>query len=230
VNLQKLGRQLRREATASPKKTMVLGVLVLVAAWFWAPLIWGWTNGDDDSASAAAVASSASVAPLAATATQPAPSPVPPTTAQATVSERPRHPWQKLVEWMEADSRTLAATVVSDRRDPFHPPKTAVVQQESEEPSLPEPEQDVADVAPADVGLVLSSTIVGAHRRTARINGKGYEEGNTIEREKNGVVIRFQLTEIYPRRVVLTRNGKRFDLKIPSRVSPEEVQMLGKAD
>ena len=46
MNLNKLARQLRREAMANPKKAAVLGLLLLVALYFWGPLVWGRVAGD----------------------------------------------------------------------------------------------------------------------------------------------------------------------------------------
>jgi hypothetical protein len=40
VKLDKLVKQLRRDATANPKKTALLGVMALVALYFWGPLLW----------------------------------------------------------------------------------------------------------------------------------------------------------------------------------------------
>ncbi|MBW3598852.1 MAG: hypothetical protein KY475_16450, partial [Planctomycetes bacterium] len=43
--MEKLLRRLRRELTRNPKQSAVLGIGLLVAAYFWAPLAAGWLPG-----------------------------------------------------------------------------------------------------------------------------------------------------------------------------------------
>src|SRR5688572_4841121 len=45
-------KRLQREVLGNPKKAFLLGLLCLVAAYFWAPLVAGWFKGDDVSAAA----------------------------------------------------------------------------------------------------------------------------------------------------------------------------------
>ena len=42
VKLDKLTKQLRRDIAANPKKAAALGLMVLVALYFWGPLVWSW--------------------------------------------------------------------------------------------------------------------------------------------------------------------------------------------
>ena len=46
MKLDKLARQLRRDVAASPKKAVALGLMVLVALYFWAPMVWKWIAPD----------------------------------------------------------------------------------------------------------------------------------------------------------------------------------------
>ncbi len=40
MNLEKLTKQLRRDVAANPKKAALLGLMVVVALYFWGPLVW----------------------------------------------------------------------------------------------------------------------------------------------------------------------------------------------
>ena len=42
VKLDKLAKQARRDLLANPKKAALLGLMLLVAAYFWGPLLWKW--------------------------------------------------------------------------------------------------------------------------------------------------------------------------------------------
>ena len=42
MKLDKLLKQAKRDLVASPKKAAVLGLMLLVAAYFWGPLLWKW--------------------------------------------------------------------------------------------------------------------------------------------------------------------------------------------
>ena len=42
VKLHKLAKQARRDLLANPKKAAILGLMLLVALYFWGPLLWKW--------------------------------------------------------------------------------------------------------------------------------------------------------------------------------------------
>lgn len=210
VSPSKLTRRLRREVTTNPKKAAVLGLLVVVALWFWAPLVWGWITPDDSAAQTTAAVPAADTLPA-----MPTGNPLLPGTTPKKV-ENPRHAWQELVEWMDHDPRTLAASTVRDRRDPFVTPKCQVVQAETEPKTEEEPQKVSVDVTPESLGMVLSGTIIGPHRRVARIDGKSYQQGDTVIGSKDGQPIEFRLAQVYPRRIILNQDERQFELKIPS--------------
>ena len=68
------------------------------------------------------------------------------------------------------------------------------------------------ELLPADAGLVLNSTLVGSGPRMALIGGEPYWEGDTVPAQHGSES--FRLVEIYPRQVVLERQGKHYGLEI----------------
>ncbi|MBW8884592.1 MAG: hypothetical protein JF612_07410, partial [Planctomycetia bacterium] len=52
VNLEKLAKQLRRDTAANPKKAAALGLMILVALYFWGPLAWKWFSASGSKRSA----------------------------------------------------------------------------------------------------------------------------------------------------------------------------------
>jgi len=222
VTLKKLGKQFRRELTKSPKKAAFLGLLAVVALYFWAPLVWGWV---------ARSGSTAGNIPAKTAAGSPAGLPAEnPTAASPTrgKTDPPTLPWQQVVKLMDSDPRTLAANLVAPRSNPFAPPKSEAPKPEPK----PEPETNKPAVAmtPQGLGLVLSSTIIGPSRRVARINGKTFEQGQTIEVLKDGQHISLTLSEVQPRRVVLTRDSAQVELTIPDPIQSKKIELTGKAN
>lgn len=222
VSLNKITRQLRREAVANPKKAGVLGLLAVVALWFWAPLVAGWFADEDAAAGAkdktptkvaAALKPSAAIEDPAAVATQ--------------RPQEVQHSWQQLVQWMDDDPRMSPPVAISTNRDPFasvDPPKTEEeLEKESDENTL-------ADATPEGLGMVLSSTIVGPARRVAMINGRPYAEGKIVRLDKGGQQIEFKLAEVHLRSVWLERDGERFELKAAASAHSGRIELLGDAD
>ena len=103
-----------------------MGLLALVALYYWAPLVWGWVGKGKDKSDGQSAAITAPT-PNAAE-----PAPASPKSA-ATKTGIPSLPWQQVIKLMEGDERTLAAELGRLRRDPFALPKpdTAKVQAEA---------------------------------------------------------------------------------------------------
>ena len=213
--MNKIVRQLRREMRTNPKKAVVLGLLGVVAVWFWAPLAASWIAPDDPAAEHAAVASPVALS-------LPEMSPQMPITGQTAsdptpeTGESPGHSWQQLARWIDADPRTLATKVSCDQRDPFVVPRAEVVEESLDDESGMLPGPSPEELTPESLGMVLSSTIIGPRDRGARINGKLYQQGESIVLELEGQPIEFSLAEVHLRHVVLGRNEERFELKIPA--------------
>ncbi|MEN6497037.1 MAG: hypothetical protein ABFD16_22315 [Thermoguttaceae bacterium] len=203
-------KQLRREAARNPAKAGVLGLLVVVALWFWAPLVWGLVGSREESSQPSPTGS-----PLA---TRDVSSPAPASTATAA----PAATWQQLVEWRKRDPRTTAADMLKTRRDPFHAIPSAVVQEEVKAVPVVQ-----VVITPEQLGLRLSSTVVGSDRRVALINGRIYREGQVLKCGKEAQEILFRLAEVHSRHVVLEREGHRFELAIPEKKLSDRIQLSG---
>jgi hypothetical protein len=226
VSVDKLAKQLRREIQASPKKAAVLGLLAVVGIYFWAPLVVGWCGGDKTGNLVAVPAAGAIASPTgtAVATSQPTASSNPVVVGSGTKpSEPPQHAWRKVVEWMEEDPRTKPAPPRAIQRDPFQTPKAEVVEAPKE---VPKPVE--LEIVPQSLNIVLSGTIVGPSRRVARINGRTYEQGASIElAAKDGKSFSFTLAEVDSRRVVLERKGKQFELKLSTPIRSGRIELLG---
>jgi hypothetical protein len=207
VGLNKLVKRFRRELVGSPKKAAVLGLLAVAGLYFWGPLLWGWI-AKDNSATGASPAVPAAVAVVG-------PS-LPQSVSGQAAPEKIEIPWQQLIQLIEHDPRTGAANLATDMRNPFAPPPSKrVVEQKAPPPKA----------TPQSAGLELAGTILGPNRRVARISGKTYREGQTIEVSKDGQALAFTLVEVHPKHVVLTRQGEKFELAIVGRTPSGHVEM-----
>lgn len=214
VNLKKLTRQLRREAQGSPKKAAFLGLMVLLALYYWTPMVWGWIARGHGSGQ---MPSPGTVTKLDPPASGDGPPDQP---AALTAAAACPHPWTQLDQWMRQDPRTTPAENLAGRRDPF-----AVKSRPAE---LPEDEAPgPLQVTPAGLRLELSSTVVGPRRRVAMIAGKAYQRGETIRIDRDGRWVEFELVEVGRRRIVLRREGELFELVIPEEKGSGRMYLSG---
>jgi len=218
---KKLIKKLKREASANPKKAAILGVLLLVAVYFWIPLVSRWISHPKDQAQSAlppapatggqASAPAPALPNVAAVATLPG-MPVSGTAAPGGAGTKPAPTWQELAEAIDRDPLMRPASpgiTGPARQNPFGRLQPVELVKDTDE--LKSSESLADDAQPAELGLVLSSTVVGAARQTAVINGKVYTLGREVPA---GDGASFLLTEIQPRRIVLKRAGREFELKI----------------
>ncbi len=196
MNLQQFQQRLQRDLKRNPKQAAALGLLLVVAAWFWAPLVWGWLPKGSPAAPQAASPSLAAATAAGA-----------PQAADAPASER-LPSWSELVDWMKNDPLMAPATHLPHDRNPFASPMVAA--QEAEQSAS----RAALAWTPEQAGLVLSSTIVGPTRRTALINGRAYAQGRQIVQMHGQEPIVFQLAEVHPKHVVLVRDDQRYKLKL----------------
>lgn len=184
----KLLQRIQREAKANPGRAIVLSLLMLVAIYFWAPLAKGLlTKQSTPNSPVAGVA-----APDDATATE----------AKAETSALN---WRELDRAMKEDSRMRSAPALELVRNPFAD-EEVVVEQEAEVAQVAE-----TPPAPEELGLVLTSTVVGPRYRAALISGRVYREGAEIATEES---VSYVLAEVGPQQVLLTHGGKTFELTL----------------
>ena len=198
----KLVRKLRREMTANPKKAGMLGLMVLVAGWFWAPLLSDWFGGG----------TAPPPVPVVTAETSPVNSPAASTVPQPVVTPSQKLTWQEIAARIDADLLMRPTADLANVDDPFRAPPP------------PEPEEKPVEkivvksiVTPAAAGLSLTSTMIGPRRRSARVLGKSYGIGDHIVgADKILGEVEFTVVDIEPRRIVLERDQQQFDLAIPA--------------
>jgi hypothetical protein len=215
VSLEKFVNRLRREVIANPKKGAILGVMFLVAIYFWAPLVMGWMGAKETISTAKPG--------------DPAPGVLAGLTAQSTpaASEGPAVvadiPWHVVAEWMDRDPLKQTAMPRAVRRDPFRESVEVVSRRE---PSKPESVKKL--VAPESLKLNLTGTVLGAGRSVAVIDGRSYREGDEVRLAKGDSQLRFKLVEVRADRVVLLHEGKRIEVRLRSRPSASHIELMGK--
>lgn len=219
--MEKLGKKFQRELIKSPGKSALLGLVCLVALWYWAPILCGWLTGAPDTPPDIRV-----VKPT-----------VPGTTDSGLVADAKKVvssicDWRTLTKWMDDDPATGPAVLPEDQRDPFGRPRASVsekliqqIQDEIDGELTVEPKTtggDEPDIS--DLKLVLSGTIFGTRFRSATINGSSYQEGDVVRipvgtdseatDAATGKAIELELVEVQPSHVVLKRGGKKHLLQL----------------
>ena len=198
-------RRLKREATRNPKKLGALGMLLVVAVWFWAPMVRGWFHKDEPVPAPQASPTAATGVPGVGI-----PNPVggnePGNPPAATYS------WDQVVEWMEKDPLTKAAETLPARRDPFRAPQDLVVVEAAR--ARQREQRETSAITPAGLGLKLTGTIIGPQQSVALINGRTYRQGTQIACEKGGSRYSLRLVEVHRKGVVLECRGTRLQLAI----------------
>lgn len=207
MSQNQLIRRLKREATRNPKKLGALGLLLVVALWFWAPLVRGWFHKDEPAPSPAG-------SPTAVAAASGISAPNPVGGNQAGKLAGTTYSWDQVAEWMEKDPLTKAAGTLPARRDPFRASQDIVAVEVAREQQRKIREHKPSAVIPAELGLKLTATIVGPKQSVALINGRTYRQGAEIACEKAGSRYNLRLVEVRRKGVVLECRGARLQLAI----------------
>ncbi|QDU75066.1 hypothetical protein Pan97_20870 [Bremerella volcania] len=203
VNIQKSTTQLTKEIKRNPAKAAVLGGLLLVAIWFWYPLVQKWMGSSSRSVANHSTESDL-VKPQAvqlpiqeeASVTKPAPSGK--TDWRSIATQISDDPWMKRGTLRQADF------------DPFFPEeqnKTILTSTNVETDTVPE-----LDVPPETVGLAVTSVIVGGRVPIARINNQNYRVGDTIRATDANV--QYTLVEVHSWGVLLKGTQRVYQLTI----------------
>jgi hypothetical protein len=203
---------MRREAAANPAKAGALAIVLVVAIWFWVPLVVHWCSPPAAPSGKAAAAG----APPNATPDNGAKELA---ASSATLATASSANWQDLDQTIEQDRRMRPNVQLSGWRDPFGPSAAALAAEKTMQQHEQQQKQHQVkkrapppDLLPADAGLVLNSTLVGSGPRMALIGGEPYWEGDMVPAPSSSDG--FRVAEIYPRQVVLQRHGKQYNLEI----------------
>jgi hypothetical protein len=200
VKLDKLARQIRRDIMASPKKAAALGLMLLVALYFWAPMVWGWIGKGGKTKVAAGSGVILEDDPI---------DPV----AKANKAKLV-FAWEKVRKQMAADPRMTPAMFDKNWTNPF---RNLEQQRTQAVASITQAApRDPSELDPARAGLTLTGVVIGTRQRWATIGGENYLEGDLVrplnadgEPSKD---VEFLLARVDSYEVELERNGKRYRL------------------
>jgi hypothetical protein len=204
VKLEKLTRQLRRDLLANPKKAAVLGLMLLVALYFWAPMLVRWMKPGKGAKT------TASVGDLI---LEDEPTAGPSGLAKANKGFR----WERVRQLMEGDERLRSAAFAQDWRNPFASPAPPADAALATDPEIIHHPVTPPDVHPATAGLALRSVVTGVRSKAAMISGEVYREGELVpatEKSDAGDGLSYRLVRIARHAVELERNGKTFWLEL----------------
>lgn len=205
VSLEKLTNQLRRDIAANPKKAAALGVMIVVALYFWGPLIWGWLPANDKTKPKVDVAS------LILT-----DDPADPNQA-AKGRSNSQFRWEKVRQLIGEDSQMASATFDAAWIDPFGKPAPARPETAAEATTTAAATKSETAPEPTAAGLVLGGIMIGPRTKVATINGEACHEGDTltvtdtVDKSQN---LEFRVARINRRQVEVECQGRTFVLEV----------------
>lgn len=208
VSLNTLTSQLRRDLAANPKKAAALGLMVVVALYFWGPLVWKFAQAGGPKQN-----KKANMAALILT-----DDPVEPA-QQGKGPARSRFRWEKVRQLIHQDPHMQSASFDVAWFDPFGKPATSAAQLE---PAAETPPEDpvaaaAAAIDPASAGIVLGGIMIGPRSRMAIINGETCREGALIaltDKRDKTVTYEFRVHKINRHSVQLEVAGRIFTLEM----------------
>lgn len=220
MSAAKLSKQLQRELKANPQKAGMLGLLCVVAAYFWGPLVFKADETKKTTPTGAPTAAATTIATSPAAAATPA----------APVGKE-RLEWRTLSKRLQTDPlmQSVAGKPAQEvTRNPFDVPVKkedptekddllALLEEANEAGLLDDPQpvaptQLMTSTALNAYPLFLTSTLVGPRARTAIINGKAYSAGAQIGKINE---VELVLVSVDPRSALIAWNGARRELRIP---------------
>jgi len=217
VKLDKLVKQLKRDVTASPKKAAALALMLLVALYFWAPLVWKWFVPTGDKAGGGQTAG------LILT-------DEPPTAGEAEASGRLRLPWEEIRQVIQTDPRMTSAALDERWPDPFARPAPAAPAAVDAESPEAAGGATAAAGEPREASLVVTSIAISRRRKSATINGDTYEENDTVPSgaDARETSAGYRIVRIERQAVTLERDGRTLVLELsrPGLAQGDEIQRL----
>jgi len=212
VKLDKLAKKLKRDISASPQKAGALALMVLVALYFWAPLVLKYTGGKSKSKGKKATASQVILTD----------DPILTKVAVHTASDSVR--WDRVRQSIAQDQMMLAVAHRAEWRDPFHRLPVEVKPEEPLKPAEADPqpaqrvEASAVDEAAAQelvAGITVSTLLIGKKDSAVLIRGTVYRVGDTIQvaAEKGEAELELTVVSIDSGGVVLEHGGKKFRIE-----------------
>jgi len=229
VNLDKLLKQLRRDATANPKKAALLGLMALVALYFWAPLLVKFASRRG-AESAQAEPTSVTPNPTALPINSTLPNSTLPSNSTAIAPVTPirrttKFQWEKVRELIRKDEHMASATLDPAWVKPFGAGRAAANAELAQNESQSEPAEDpaakaaamLASLEPQDLGITLGGIMIGPRGRLATINGEACREGDVLSialKNDKSTSLDFKILKITRQSVQLATSGKTFTLEL----------------
>lgn len=198
--------------------------MLLVAAYFWAPLVMGALPARKDAKNVTAVSDVILTDdPL--------------DKAKPTQSSKNAFHWERVQQAMAADATMASATFDETWRNPFvaFAGVPVAIEEKPEPMPLPPPAEAIAqpqDVSPAEAGLVLQGILVGRDRSAATISGEVYREGDLVPASTGGSTMEFKVGNISKQGVELRYGSKQHWLEFSkSKLAPgDEILRRGQSD
>jgi len=205
---------------ANPKKALALGLMVLVALYFWGPLLAKWASAGGKRST------KMNTAALILTDDPAEP------TQQSRARGKARFHWERVRQLILQDACMTPAKFDPSWIDPFatgsltitgEAPPTAVAA--SSEPAA----IAQAPLTSEQLSLVLGGVFIGPKSRVATINGEAYREGDTLTvagKEDPSLAQKIRIVQIRRQGVVVDVGGRLLTLELttPSLAQGDEIQ------
>ena len=229
MNLQRMIEQAKREAKASPAKAAVLAILLIVAVYNWAPMVYGWVVPDSSKkggAKSTAVVAKANSSDGA--------------SINQKISGNESSGAKKPIDSSQADWKQLAQWIDTDPlMEPADWPEGVVCPFRGEEKSsqnrgiddvasdLPDESQiSMADLpTPESIGLNVSSFIIGPNGRMIRLGDSIIHEGEEVRIFESGTIMSER--DVASSEGVDTNGSSVFEI---SQITPQYVEFKGDAE
>jgi hypothetical protein len=220
VNLEKLAKQLRRDMAANPKKAAALGLMLLVALYFWGPLIANWAMAGGSKRSAKMSTANLILTDDPAEVTQ-----------QMRARSGGKFRWERARQLMLQDRAMTSAAFDPMWVDPFAKSAQEIVLEQPSEAGGSSAEQTaaMAPIAADALDLVLGGVFIGSKNRVATINGEAWHEGDMLVvtgREDKSITQKVRVLQIRRQGVTLEVAGGLVTLQLstPSLAQGDEIQ------
>lgn len=210
VNIKKLSHQLTKEIKRSPAKAAALGALLLVAVWFWFPLLQGWFGSAGKSTPGATAAN----ASLPVTLATPNALPTGPAVAGKSAD------WREVAARMVADPWMKPGELRNATFDPFFPEKPVEAMVATTQPTAA---KQLGEVSPESTGLAVSSVIAGP-RPLARINSQNYRIGDQVVAGEG--IASYTVTAIESWGVQLQGQHRSYKLPLNDKLNPSKQRLV----
>ncbi|WP_254508908.1 hypothetical protein [Anatilimnocola floriformis] len=210
MKLDKLIKRLKKDAAASPQKAGALGLMLLVALYFWAPLVMKSIKGKGKPGSGPAAKVIRGDDPVL-------------VKAAAHPATNTAH-WDRIRDTLAQDRLMQAAVHNADWRNPFQPLAHAAATDTKIKPIEAKPETQLSAKPPAVEnelaeqllsGVTLSSVLIGKKGPSAVIRGKLFRVGDVLlfGGDNGAPKVEFRITAIDEQGVDLKFEGQPFRIE-----------------